>query len=166
MSDSLRDLRGLAPKPQPPSPGPLVRPVRPAKKPKKVNPINKARRARVNATTFGPQARAARLMPCCICGRRPCDPAHVLSRGAGGKDSDVVPLCSGPRGHHREQHDIGIRSFETKHNIVLEVVAAELARAVRSHECCAWPVLVEDEKGQRYACALCERDISDEEFGK
>jgi hypothetical protein len=153
--------KALPPRRDPP--GPLQRAVRPAKQPKKINPINRERKNRVDAKTFGPQARAARLLPCCVCARRPCDPAHVVSRGAGGTDSDVVPLC---KFHHREQHDIGIQSFQARHNIVLEVVAAELAKNLKEHECCAWPVLTETERGMGYSCALCERDISDEEFGK
>ena len=52
--------------------------------------------------------------PCLICFRRPADPAHHVSRGAGGDDSEanVAALC---RAHHREQHRIGIESFEEKY---------------------------------------------------
>ena len=43
----------------------------------------------------------------------PTEAAHVRSRGAGGEDANnTVSLC---RKHHREQHRIGIQSFETKY---------------------------------------------------
>lgn len=135
-------------------------PQKAPKKPKRINTVNRARKEARNALAFGPQARAARMMPCCVCSRRPCDPAHVKSRGAGGKDCDVVPLCSGPRGHHQEQHSIGLESFQEKHRIILEVVAGELAQAVKQHECAAWVVL--DEK-VRSICALCEATVDDSE---
>jgi len=52
--------------------------------------------------------------PCLVCGRRPCDPCHIRSRGAGGPDTDwnVVAFC---RIHHREQHDKGWKRFLTKY---------------------------------------------------
>lgn len=55
--------------------------------------------------------------PCLICFKRPTDPAHIQSRGAGGDDSEanVIPLC---RAHHREQHRIGIKSFTEKYRAV------------------------------------------------
>lgn len=39
--------------------------------------------------------------PCCICGRRPCDPSHIKTVGSGGDDvpHNVVPMC---RDHHIE----------------------------------------------------------------
>lgn len=50
--------------------------------------------------------------------------AHVQSRGAGGADEgNTVPLCSA---HHRQQHDIGLRSFNHKHRTNLERVARRL----------------------------------------
>jgi hypothetical protein len=49
------------------------------------------------------------------------DVAHVRSRGAGGLDHrNVVPLC---HTHHCEQHAVGRRTFERRHNIDLEVLA-------------------------------------------
>lgn len=49
------------------------------------------------------------------CGRT--EAAHVKSRGAGGADvGNVVPLCVR---HHREQHAIGIKSFERKYTLSL-----------------------------------------------
>lgn len=47
--------------------------------------------------------------------RRRGEPAHVVSRGAGGCDcGNAIPLC---RTHHREQHRIGILSFQATHAI-------------------------------------------------
>lgn len=57
------------------------------------------------------------VYPC----RGPVEVAHVKSRGAGGKDFDgTVALC---QEHHREQHRIGIRSFEFKHQVRLAALA-------------------------------------------
>lgn len=73
--------------------------------------INPERRAKRKAEQFGPQAKLCRRLPCAACGRLgPSDPAHVISRGAGGGDrGNVIPLCkSDPRtgyvGCHDDQH--------------------------------------------------------------
>lgn len=104
---------------------PLARTV--IRRTSRVNPVNKERRARVNATTFGPQAVLCRTLPCCVCHRPgPSDPAHVRSRGAGGKDrANVVPMC---RFHHSEQGAIGIRTFQAKYGISMEAIAAALEK--------------------------------------
>jgi hypothetical protein len=118
----------------------------------KVNPVNKERREKRNALAFGPCARLARLTPCCVptCKRLPPgDPAHVRSRGAGGKDwANVVPFC---RKHHDEQHALGVPAFEDRHQIHLEVIAGFIAEAVRDHDCCSWPERAKT--GLR--CAVC-----------
>lgn len=46
--------------------------------------------------------------------RKPSDPAHIRSRGAGGDDHDdnVVSLC---RSHHSEQHQVGWVRFVTRY---------------------------------------------------
>ena len=50
--------------------------------------------------------------------------AHVKSRGAGGADrGNCVPLC---RRHHREQHTLGIQTFQYLYHIDLAAVAAAL----------------------------------------
>lgn len=54
------------------------------------------------------------------------DPAHVKSRGAGGGDDTVVPLC---RKHHREQHQLGVKSFERKYGLDLQGEARRLRAA-------------------------------------
>lgn len=57
--------------------------------------------------------------------RRIIEAAHVRSRGAGGADvGNTVPLC---RICHREQHRIGIKSFEAKYGVDLKALALELA---------------------------------------
>ena len=69
-----------------------------------------------------------RTLPCTAdtawcSGRIEC--AHVVSRGAGGDDrGNTVPLCLR---HHREQHSIGIRSFEQSFRFDLAAIAADLA---------------------------------------
>lgn len=78
----------------------------------KLAPVNRARRAKRKAEAFGPQAELCRTLPCCACGAAPpSDPAHVRSRGAGGKDrGNVVPLC---RRCHDLQHQSGWQALDT-----------------------------------------------------
>lgn len=115
---------------------------------------NPERAARRQAEAFGDCARMARLLPCCVClALPPSDPAHVLSRGAGGKDwANCAPLC---RRHHSEQHHLGLRSFELRHGIDLGAVAAHVADGVRRHECTAWP-------GTDGRCLVCLSPLGEE----
>ena len=69
-----------------------------------------------------------RTLPCAViyagdcAGRIEC--AHVTSRGAGGKDvGNTFAACTR---HHREQHRIGISSFEAKYTIDLAAWASWL----------------------------------------
>lgn len=58
------------------------------------------------------------------------DACHVKSRGAGGDDrGNLIPLC---RSHHREQHQIGLRSFERKYGVDLMAHAQHLATVYQS----------------------------------
>lgn len=77
----------------------------------RLNPVNRERRARRRAEQFSHQAARCRTMDCCACGRPgPSDPAHVRSRGAGGRDKgNIVPLC---RPCHNLQHAKGMKTFE------------------------------------------------------
>lgn len=51
----------------------------------------------------------------------PIDCCHVTSRGAGGKDrGNTVPMC---RGHHQEQHRIGVYTFEQRYDLDLTIMA-------------------------------------------
>lgn len=52
--------------------------------------------------------------PCLICGKRPSDPDHIISRGAGGDDTaeNVWPLC---RKCHSRRHSIGLTRFAFEH---------------------------------------------------
>jgi len=51
------------------------------------------------------------------------EPDHVRTRGASGADrQNLVPLCVY---HHRQRHDIGIRTFEARHGINLVELALE-----------------------------------------
>ena len=63
------------------------------------------------------RARAVQAMPCVVCGALPSQNAHARSRGAGGGAEDIVPLCMA---HHREQHDVGIATFEERYSIDLQ----------------------------------------------
>ena len=70
------------------------------------------------------RVRAVQAMPCVVCGALPSENAHVRSRGAGGGAADIVPLCMA---HHREQHDVGIATFQERHSIDLAAEAARVA---------------------------------------
>lgn|SRR4030042_632576 len=54
-----------------------------------------------------------RLKRCVICARR-AEPHHIVSKGAGGDDSEdnLMPLC---RCHHSELHQIGRSRFINKY---------------------------------------------------
>lgn len=70
--------------------------------------------------------------PCVVCGRTPCDPAHVGLRGLGMRcpDREAISLCAG---HHRRdgwpdsQHRLGRRFFEY-HGLNRNEIIAELNR--------------------------------------
>jgi hypothetical protein len=69
---------------------------------------------------------------CCVpgCNQQPIECAHVRQGSDGGislKPSDLstISLCSS---HHREQHDIGVISFELRYGLDLAALAAEFSR--------------------------------------
>ena len=86
-----------------------------------------------NPADFGPQAQLARWLACCACGARPCDPAHHPSRGAGGSDGDVVPLC---RNCHAAQHAHGVVTFQQKKGVDLLLCSAIMRALVRRRAAC------------------------------
>lgn len=86
--------------------------------------VNPERLAARREKQFGPQSALCKALPCLVEGctsEGPSDPAHVRSRGAGGLDSDTVPLC---RTHHDEQHRIGVASFCERYGVELDAAAA------------------------------------------
>jgi len=95
------------------------------KRRKPMRRYNRERRRRLNAEAFGPQAELARSLPCLACGRRPpSDPAHVRSRGSGGRDrGNVVGLC---RPCHVRQGTLGVRGFERVTGLDLRAEALRL----------------------------------------
>lgn len=86
---------------------------------------NPKRKAREFERCYGSTARVAfvKSLPCIVCGRGPCDNAHIRGDGAGRKAdyTAIVPLCCMPmddpwnpgyhRGHHGLFHKIGVESF-------------------------------------------------------
>lgn len=97
----------------------------------RIPPVNRERRERERERAYGPEARRrwVKSIPCIICRKLPVDQAHVPSKsgmGRKGDASNIVPLCSGPTGHHAQQHEMGVESFERLHGISL----AEEARAI------------------------------------
>ncbi len=90
----------------------------------RVKPANWARRKRKRLEGFGSGARAKwwRRQPCVCGGRHPAcsggwsDPSHIISRGAGGTASDIVPMS---RGCHDAWHAHGRYTYCRALGIVL-----------------------------------------------
>jgi hypothetical protein len=136
---------------------PLSMPAVERKKPKPIKKVNRERKAARLERDFGdPQPRACRRMPCCVCSRRPADPAHIVSRGAGGRPDQCVPLC---RRCHSAQHSEGIKTFQERRGINLELVAAEIASAIKQHDCANWTRL--EDGGLRAVCSICEAETEE-----
>lgn len=92
-----------------------------------IRAVNPERRAARYADAYGGRGDAVRARPCLCAGRGcwgPMEAAHVVSRGAGGGARDLVPLC---RGHHREQHSRGVRTFAEDYGLDLAEAARRLA---------------------------------------
>lgn len=97
----------------------------PLKRKRSIRPVNGRHRQARRERQFGPQSELARRSPCAACGSPPpSDPAHVRSRGAGGDDSQVIPLC---RRCHIRQHARGWRALEAEHGFRV----AEALEAIR-----------------------------------
>lgn len=91
---------------------------------KRANP--RRRRAR-HRRDFGARAPVVREMPCLAASDTcsgPIEAAHARSRGAGGDRRHLVPLCSA---HHREQHTVGVRTFQKSYDLDLLAEAARIA---------------------------------------
>lgn len=78
-----------------------------------------------------------RTQPCVICGALPVDADHIKTRGAGGGDDQVWPLC---RLHHTERHSMGIKTFQSRYDVDSQVVLGQLRRLYqRAVESGRWP---------------------------
>lgn len=101
----------------------------------KVRPVNPERKQRLFGEGFGSEARVRWVasLACVVpgCDGGPCENAHTVSRGSGGKARDVVPMCPA---HHTEQHQLGIRTFASKYGLDLESEAAATERAWQERE--------------------------------
>lgn len=115
--------------------GPLKRTAMP--KARKPLPRKNAKRAEArHVVTFGGgQSAMCRELPCAAClrvGRSV--PAHVRSRGAGGVDSDTIPLCEGIGGCHPLQENNGWGALAAKYGVPagppLESASAMTARVL------------------------------------
>ena len=94
---------------------------------------NRKRRARRYEEEFGARADFARGFPCVVrgCDDWPTQAAHVKSRGAGGKAaSNIVSLCAE---HHQQQHQIGILTFEARHELDLRDEASRIETLFRKY---------------------------------
>lgn len=102
-----------------------MRARRPLRTRKRINPENKERKATLREKQFGDDHFITWLhrLQCSVpgCDARDVEQAHAKSRAAGGDWTDSLPLC---REHHREQHDIGLLTFEAKYGIDLRDLAA------------------------------------------
>ena len=87
--------------------------------------VNRERKAKRDAEAFAAQAELCRTLDCSACGAwGPSDPAHVRSRGAGGKDrGNVIPLC---RVCHMQQHAWGWPVFAERTGIDPDEIACRL----------------------------------------
>lgn len=60
-----------------------------------------------------------RRKPCCVCGKTPVDPDHLVATGQHrSKQNDflAIPMC---RVHHVERHKIGTTTFESQYEVNL-----------------------------------------------
>jgi Putative HNHc nuclease len=110
------------------------RPIRPSLEPiRRWTPLrakNEERAARDFVRAFGSVARvqAINAIRCIVprCRSRRSDNAHLRSRRVA-TWREVFAAC---RRHHRESHDIGLRSFAAKYNVDPWAMAARLAEEV------------------------------------
>jgi hypothetical protein len=97
---------------------------------------NHVRAQEARAEDFGELAEFVRGLPCAVagCKRTPSEPAHVVSRGAGGHAwsmvdakpvGNILPLC---RAHHtggpgvtRPQHTVGWPTFNAENVLILRL---------------------------------------------
>ena len=110
-------------KPMPKASKPIVRKV-------KVKARNHRRSTREFVRCYESRERQAwvRSFPCSVpgCVVSPCDNAHSAGDGGMGRKASaryVLPLC---RAHHREQHRVGVASFEAKYGFRLADEAARI----------------------------------------
>jgi len=93
----------------------------------RIAPANRKRKRERYERDFGLEKAAwIRTLPCLGCGRTPSEAAHAKSRGAGGTAAHLVPLC---HKCHREQHQVGILTFQSAHRLNLIDEAAHYDRA-------------------------------------
>lgn len=59
---------------------------------------------------------------CDVCGKKPCDPAHIKTVGSGAPDEhyNLLSLC---RVHHTEQHSVGFFKMVQKYPFFGQVLA-------------------------------------------
>ena len=96
-------------------------------------------RHRVSGQPDEPYRKYVRGLPCLVAQklghRRKCiarvQPHHVKTRGSGGSDQQLVPLCAG---HHDEIHFMGRHSWAALHGLDLPAAAARLWAAYSTEE--------------------------------
>lgn len=114
--------------------------------------VNKPRKAAMLAACFGPQSRLCRLAPCTFCNKpAPSEPHHWPTRGAGGKDSDTLPVC---RNCHRT-----VDGKAEWRGILMSEATARMADQLRGHDCLATP----EAFGAAIRCFVCHAGINAED---
>jgi hypothetical protein len=164
----LSDLTDIFPGPQPRPAGPIERAAPRLKKPPQpIKPRNEKRAKKRHDECYAEQADACRKRPCLVpkCWKRPCVPHHAVSRGAGGKDDQCVPLCWE---HHSWAHDKPASEFLERFGVDLEAEASKLAAELerrRGHDCEQHAVLRENAATLRseYVCTRCGYVLPDEQ---
>lgn len=92
---------------------------------------NAKRLEKRRAEEYGPHAALVAHMPCHVCmtiGEQQMTrtvPAHIKTRGGGGKAEHVAPLCVL---HEIEWHQIGRDTFDAKYSVRMRRVALRLWR--------------------------------------
>ncbi len=103
----------------------------------RIKPANRARRSKSYARNFGDRGALVREMPCCV-GASQSHPrsvgcfgdiqaAHAIARGMGGRNGDrrsLVPLCAG---HHQQQGNEGVKTFESIYEVDMVALAGDIA---------------------------------------
>lgn len=83
----------------------------------RLRPVNRKRKAALRVEQFGEgYVNWLRDRACVACGTWPTEPHHIRSRGAGGRESDQVPLC---RGCHDSGHGMGWKTWQARTGVDL-----------------------------------------------
>lgn len=105
---------------------------KPIERKAKIRPVNPERQRRLRVRNYHSDEFIDWIhgLSCVVngCGSQEIEASHIRSRGAGGRWEDVVPMC---RAHHREFHDMGVRTWSSKYALSLDLIARAYASVWR-----------------------------------